>query len=191
MNVKQADGAAATGDSPVADLLAGATFLALGAGFALGSLRYDIGTALRMGTGYVPLVLGVALAALGLTIVIQGVIARARSASAEPAPDKPTPDKAALDEPVPDEHADPERGPVPWLRGALLIASVVVFGLTVEGLGLAVSLFATTYLAAIAGHRTGPLKAAVVALGLTVLSLVIFVSLLQLRLPIRGEWLGG
>jgi hypothetical protein len=80
---------------------------------------------------------------------------------------------------------------VPWFRGALLIASVVVFGLTVQGLGLAVSLFVTTYLAAIAGHRNGPLKAAVVAAGLTVLSLVIFVGLLQLRLPIRGEWLGG
>jgi hypothetical protein len=176
MNDTHADGAAATGDSPVADLLAGATFLALGSGFALGSLRYDIGSALRMGTGYVPLVLGVALAALGLTIVVQGVLARTRPASEEPGPGEPP---------------GTERGPVPWLRGALLIAGVVVFGLTVQGLGLAVSLFATTYLAAIAGHRTGPLKAAVVAAGLTVLSLVIFVGLLQLRLPIRGEWLGG
>ena len=176
MNDTHADGAAATGDSPVADLLAGATFIALGAGFAFGSLRYDIGSALRMGTGYVPLVLGATLAVLGLAIVVQGVVARARSGSGAPAPD---------------EHADHERGPVPWLRGALLIASVVVFGLTVQGLGLAVSLFVTTYLAAIAGHRNGPLKAAVVAAGLTVLSLVIFVGLLQLRLPIRGEWLGG
>jgi hypothetical protein len=181
MNDTHADGAAATGDSPVADLLAGATFIALGAGFAFGSLRYDIGSALRMGTGYVPLVLGATLAALGLAIVVQGVVARARSGSGEPAPG----------EPAPDEPADHERGPVPWFRGALLIASVVVFGLTVQGLGLAVSLFVTTYLAAIAGHRNGPLKAAVVAAGLTVLSLVIFVGLLQLRLPIRGEWLGG
>lgn len=181
MNDKPADGPAATGDSPVAGLLAGATFVALGAGFALGSLQYDIGSALRMGTGYVPLVLGMALAALGVAIVIQGVLARARSASAEP----------DSGEPAPDEHPGDERGPVPWLRGALLIASVVVFGLTVQGLGLAVSLFVTTYLAAIAGHRNGPLKAAVVAAGLTVLSLVIFVGLLQLRLPIRGEWLGG
>jgi hypothetical protein len=180
MNDTHADGAAATGDSPVADLLAGATFLALGAGFALGSLRYDIGSALRMGTGYVPLVLGAALAALGLTIIVQGVLARTRSAPGEPAPDE-----------HPGQEHGLERGPVPWVRGALLIAGVVVFGLTVQGLGLAVSLFATTYLAAIAGHRTGPLKAAVVAAGLTVLSLVVFVGLLQLRLPIRGEWLGG
>src|SRR5918992_2700391 len=107
MNDTHADGAGATGDSPVADLLAGGTFLALGAGFALGSLRYDIGSALRMGTGYVPLVLGVALAALGLTIIVQGVLARARPASGEPAPE---------------EHPGPERGPVPWLRGALLVA---------------------------------------------------------------------
>ena len=34
-------------------------------------------------------------------------------------------------------------------------------------------------------------KALVISVGLTVLSLGIFIGLLQLRLPLFGDWLGG
>ena len=84
-----------------------------------------------------------------------------------------------------------EPGPVPWLRGGLLVGAIMVFGLTVDGLGLGVSLFLTTFLAALAGHRNTVVKALVIAVGLTVLCLVVFVALLQLRLPVFGEWVGG
>ena len=49
----------------VPDLLAGGTFIALGLAFAIGGARYDIGSALRMGPGYVPVALGGMLAVLG------------------------------------------------------------------------------------------------------------------------------
>ena len=88
-------------------------------------------------------------------------------------------------------EAEDERGPVPWVRGGMVVAGIVFFGATIEGLGLAPTLFVTTFLAALAGHRTGPLKALAIAVGLTVLSLGIFVGLLQLRLPLFGDWLGG
>ena len=68
---------------------------------------------------------------------------------------------------------------------------MVFFGLTVDGLGIAVATFATTFLAALAGHRNTPLKALVIAAGLTVLCLLIFVAGLQLSLPLLGAWLGG
>jgi hypothetical protein len=71
------------------------------------------------------------------------------------------------------------------------VAGIVFFGATVEGLGLAPTLFVTTLVAALAGQRTGPLKALAIAAGLTVLCLGIFVGLLQLRLPLFGDWLGG
>ena len=49
----------------------------------------------------------------------------------------------------------------------------------------------TTFIAAMAGHGTSPLKAALTAAGITALCLVVFVALLQLRLPLLGDWLGG
>jgi hypothetical protein len=61
----------------------------------------------------------------------------------------------------------------------------------VGGLGLGPSLLVTTFLAALAGHGTRPGRAAVIAIGLTALCLVVFVALLQLRLPILGDWFGG
>ncbi len=161
--------------TPHADLLAGATFVALGAAFAVGGARYEIGSAFRMGPGYVPLVLGGLLVALGLAIVGAGVLARLRPGSA-------VTEMEAL-------HEEP--GPIPWVRGGLLVAAIVLFGLTVRGLGLAGALFLTTFLAALAGHRNGVVRSAVIAAGLTVLCLVVFVALLQLRLPVVGTWLGG
>ena len=123
-----------------------------------------------MGPGYVPLLLGGILTVLGLVIVAQAFLGGDEQARA---------------------LADQERRPVPWLPAALLLAGVLFFGATVRGLGLAPALFVTTFLAALAGHRTGVVRALVTAAGLTVLCLVVFVSLLQLRLPLLGTWLGG
>jgi len=158
-----------------ADLCAGGTFVALGGGFAIGALQYDLGTAFQMGPGYVPLTLGCVLAGLGALILGHGVLV---------ALGRRTVEQEALD-------AGDERGPVPWRRGGLLVAAVVVFGLTIDGLGVAVATFVTAFLAALAGHRNTPLRALVIAAGLTVLCLLIFVAGLQLELPLLGEWLGG
>ena len=158
-----------------ADLCAGGAFVALGGGFAIGALQYDLGTAFQMGPGYVPLTLGCVLAGLGALVLGHGVLVALGHRTVE---------QDALD------HGD-ESGPVPWRRGGLLVAAVVVFGLTVDGLGIGVATFVTAFLAALAGHRNTPLKALVVAAGLTVLCMVIFVALLQLQLPLLGEWLGG
>ena len=85
----------------------------------------------------------------------------------------------------------PTAGPVPWQRMGLIVGAILFFGFTVGGLGLGPSLLVTTFLAALAGHGTRPGRAAVIAIGLTALCLVVFVGLLQLRLPILGDWLGG
>jgi Tripartite tricarboxylate transporter TctB family len=151
------------------DLLAGGTFLGLGLAFVIGGRGYEVGSALRMGPGYVPVLLGGILALLGAIIVATAFYGG-------------------------DPHLrelEQERGPVPWVRGGLLVAAILFFGLTVRGLGLAPSLFVTTWLAALAGHRTGPVRAAVISAGLTAVSLLVFVVALQLRLPLLGEWLEG
>ncbi|MGL5809276.1 MAG: tripartite tricarboxylate transporter TctB family protein [Nocardioides sp.] len=157
------------------DLWAGGAFVTLGGAFALGALQYDIGTAFRMGPGYVPLTLGCLLAGLGAIVLAQGgLLALGRR---------------AVDQESPEPAERP--GPVPWRRGALLVAAVVAFGLTVDKLGIGLATFVTTFLAALSGHRNTPLRALVLAAGLTVLCLVVFVGVLQLRLPLLGTWFGG
>lgn len=150
------------------DVLAGAVFVAFGLAFALGARTYTVGTALQMGPGYFPLVLGGVLALLGLVIVAQGLV-------------------GVEGEGIVDEGE--EAGPIPWLRIALLVAAVVVFGLGARDLGLVPALLITTFLSATAGYRTGVITAAVIAVGLTILCVLIFVVLLQIRLPLFGSWL--
>jgi hypothetical protein len=147
--------------------MAGGTFVVLGLAFAIGGSRYDVGTALRMGSGYVPIALGAILTLLGLIIVVASF--------------------RGVDPTV----ANADRGDIPWRRMGLLVGAILFFGFTVGGLGLGPSLLVTTFLAALAGHGTRPGRAAVIAIGLTALCLVVFVALLQLRLPILGDWLGG
>ena len=153
----------------VPDLLCGGVFVALGLAFAIGGSRYDVGSALQMGPGYVPLLLGAVLAGLGLIIVGLAFVGG-------------DPHLSTLEE---------ARESVPWARGAVLVAGIVFFGATVRGLGLAPALFVTAFLSTLAGRRPGVVRALVTAVGLTVLCLVVFVSLLQLRLQLLGPWLGG
>jgi hypothetical protein len=143
------------------DVLAGAIFVALGLAFAFGSLAYDIGTPLRMGPGYVPLALGIVLAGLGALVVGKGFVAG---------------------------ESDPIGG-MEWRAMLLVSAALLFFGITVRGLGVVGALFGASLLAALARSRTPPLEAVLIAAGLTVLSVVIFVFALQLRLPLIGPWL--
>ena len=145
----------------VTDILAGAIFVAFGLAFALTSLRYELGTPLRMGPGYFPLVLGGILVVLGLLVVGKGVIA-----SAEGSP-----------------------GSVPWRALLLIVLAVLFFGLTVRGLGVVPATAVTALLTALASYRTGILAAVAIAAGLTMLCVLIFLLALQLRLPMFGPWL--
>jgi hypothetical protein len=145
------------------DLLAGGTFVVIGLAFAITSATYEIGTALSMGPGYFPLVLGGILVLLGILIAVNGVIAA----------------------------GDDELGPVPWKAMGLLVAALLFFGYTVRGLGIVPSLLISVFLTALAGHRARVIPAAIIAASLTALSVLIFVILLQLRLPYFGPWLQG
>jgi hypothetical protein len=145
------------------DLLAGATFVGFGLAFAITSSTYEVGTALRMGPGYFPLVLGSLLVVLGILIAVKGFVA-----------------------------ADSDDiGPVPWKAMALLVTAFLFFGFTVRGLGIVPTLLVTVFLAAMAGHRARVIPGVVIAGCLTALSVLIFVVLLQLRLPYFGPWLQG
>lgn len=143
------------------DILAGAIFVALGLAFALGSLAYTIGTPGRMGPGFFPLAVGIVLVVIGIAVVVKGFIAGEGEAI----------------------------GGLEWRAVVLITAALAFFALTVRGLGVAPALFGATLLGTLGRSRTKVLEALVISVGLTVLSIVIFVVLLRLRLPLTGPWL--
>ena len=151
------------GKRAVTDIMAGLIFVAFGLAFAIASLRYELGTPLRMGPGYFPLVLGGILVLLGLLTVGKGLTAGA--------------------------GAEGRFGNVPWRALVLIVVAVLFFGLTVRGLGLVPATAVTALLTALASYRTSILAAVAIAAGLTVLCVLIFVLALQLRLPLFGPWL--
>lgn len=142
------------------DILAGLIFIALGLAFALGSLAYDIGTPLRMGPGYVPLVLGILQIGLGVAVIVKGFLAGEGE------------DVGGLD----------------WRAMILVTSAVLFFGITVRGLGVVGALFGATLLATLARSQTSWRLALVIAVGITVLSVLIFIVALRLRLPLVGPW---
>lgn len=156
------------------DFLAGGVFVALGLAFAIGGSRYEVGSAVRMGPGYLPIALGGILAVLGLITLGQGLVAWRGQVSGS----GPKPDVERL-------------RAVPWARGALVVGAVVFFGLTVEGLGAIPTVFVTSLLAALAGQHAKPLRAVLTAVGVTLVTWLVFITALQLNLPLFGDWLGG
>lgn len=143
------------------DVLAGLIFILFGLGFAFGALSYQIGTPTRMGPGFVPLALGIILVGLGILIVVKGYVA----------------------------GEGDQIGEVPWRATILILASILLFGITVRGAGLVPSLFAATLLAGLAPRNSGIVVPLVIASGLTIVSVLIFVVGLQLRLPLFGPWI--
>ena len=137
----------------------GAIFIGLGAFFIYQSVNLDLGTALRMGPGYFPLVLASILALLGLVILIQAI-----RVNGEPL------------------------GPIA-LRGLLFILPApIFFGLTIRGLGFVPALFFTALIAAFASSRMKVSMALAIAFALTVFSVAVFSYALGLPFERFGPW---
>jgi Tripartite tricarboxylate transporter TctB family len=146
----------------VKDVGAGLIFIAIGLLFGLGSTGLEIGTSLRMGPGYFPLVLAGFLVALGLAIVAYGF-----------------------------GHTATGPLVVPWRGLVLILAAPVVFGLTVRGLGLAPALVLVVLISAFASRRMSVPVALALSLGLTVFCVLVFSLGLGLPLRLFGPWLVG
>ena len=141
------------------DVLAGLLFIGV-AVFGLWLSRdYPIGTALRMGTGYVPRLLCWLLFGLGVVVLVQGL----REAQ----------DSRAL------SSADVSA----WRPLVFVTASLVIFGLSIERLGLVISILLLIGVGAVAARGLRPLETLAAALVLILLSWGIFI--LGLGLTIR------
>ena len=144
------------------DVLAGGIFVLIGGAFVAGALGYGLGTPLRMGSGAFPFLVGAIVAALGLAIVIRGLLAGEVVSF----------------------------GPIPWRAVAVIVLAILFFGFTVRGLGFVPTSAVTALLTTLASARVRLLTVVAVAAGLTVVSTLIFVVGLQLRIPLWGPWLG-
>ena len=144
------------------DFWAGLIYIFFGCSAVIIARDYGMGTALRMGPAYFPTVLGWLLTAIGAISVIRSFIVRG------------TPIGAFA------------------VKGlALVILSVVVFGLIVRGAGLALALPLLVIISAYASSqfRWGPTLA--LAVGLTIFCTLVFLKGLGVPLPILGPWFGG
>lgn len=128
-----------------ADLWAGILFVAFGIFFLWGSLGLEIGTALRMGPGYAPLILAIVLIGLGLVILVSAF-----------------------------RLAPQAIGPWAWRGMAYILPAPILFGLTVRPLGFVPAVFLTALTASFASPRMRPGPALLLAVAVTVFSTLVF-----------------
>jgi len=137
--------------------VAGALFLAFAIFFFVVALNYPAGTAARMGPGYFPRLLAIALAAIGLAVML-GAVRR-------------TAELQAL-------HRWDVKG-LAWVTG-----SVILFALLLFPLGLVVSLFVLIMVSSKASPEFTWKGALANATVLIALCLLVFVYGLGLQLPV-------
>jgi hypothetical protein len=143
------------------DVLAGLMFIGIAALGLWASRNYPIGTAVRMGTGYVPRLLCWILLALGLVVLVQGL--RASAATLEQTP------------------------PV-WRALLLVPAALLVFAYTIGPLGVVAATLLLVAVGGLAGQESRPLEVAGTGVLLVVLTLAIFVWGIGLPIPVWPEW---
>jgi putative tricarboxylic transport membrane protein len=146
------------------DFLTGMIYVAIGTGAVMIAILgdYKIGTALRMGPAYFPLVLSFLLIGIGLISLVRSFVQRGTPIGAY------------------------------TVKGLLLVVvPTVLFGLLVKGAGLIVALPLLVLVSSYASRqfRWGPALA--LAAGLTVFCALVFLKGLGVPLPIWGSWYGG
>src|SRR5262245_52757186 len=144
------------------DLLAGGLFLGFGLAFFLLAQQYEMGSARRMGSGYFPVVLSLILMAIGLATMARGFLV-------DGPPIRDVAVKALL----------------------LVTASIVLFGVLVQGAGLGMAVAALVLAAAAASRNSRPLAVLLLAAALGVFCVLAFVKGLGLPFPVLGTWLQG
>ena len=146
------------------NVLAGLMFIGVAALGLWLSRNYPVGTALRMGTGYVPRLLCWILVGLGAVVLVQGL---RQTDSARPS----------------DGGALARLWPI-----AVVTTSLVVFGLSLERLGLVVAILLLIGIGSFAARGIKPWEVLAAALGLIVLSWTIFIQGLGLTISVWPDF---
>jgi hypothetical protein len=144
------------------NVLAGLMFIAIAALGLWMSRDYPIGTALRMGTGYVPRLLCWILMGLGAAIAVQGLR---------------------------EQDAPPERTSWRQLMPIVVVTtSLVAFAMAIEQLGLVLSILLLVGIGAIAARDIKIWETLIAAIVLVALAWAIFILGLGLTIPVWPVW---
>jgi len=146
------------------DFLSGVLFLLFGAAAMLFSTDYLIGAAAKMGPGYFPFALGALLAALGLVILLRSL----------------------------PRTTDVQAWPVIHFKPlALVLSSVVLFGLLLRPLGLLGATFILVIVCSRASHEFRWQEVLLNAAVLILIVLVVFVYFLEFQVPVWPSLITG
>lgn len=145
------------------DLVSGLFFVGCGAFFCGRTLMdLPLGTALRMGPGYFPLMLGIIMILLGGAIAVRSF-----------------------------GTTGPQLGTFSWRAIGLVSGAPIIFAVTVRGLGFAPAMVLATVIAAFASRRMTFLFALALAIALSIFCTLIFKFGLGLPLRTFGPWIGA
>ena len=137
------------------DFWSGVMFLAFAAVALLTARGYSLGAAGRMGPGYFPMLLGGVLALLGLVLVVRSLVIEGEAV-----------------------------GRLHLVPLGIIAASICLFGLAIERLGLVVSLILVIAVSALASRESRLIETSALALALAAFSVGVFVYALRLPLPV-------
>jgi len=145
------------------DFWTGVLYLAFGAATLWIAREYPIGTAGRMGPGYFPTALSLLLMGLGVYILARGLT----------------------------RQGDPLGG-FAWRGALLVVGATVAFGLLLETAGVIIALVVLICGSALASVKTKfDWKSILIAAGLIVFCVLVFVKGLGVTMPLFGSWFGG
>jgi hypothetical protein len=146
------------------DVVGGLVVVAIGAGFFAFGRELETGTSFRMGPGYFPTILSLLMVALGAVMTVLAWRA---------------------------PHQEEAFGQVPWRALALVVGAVVLFGLTLRGLGLAPVLLLVVLATAWASRYASWRASVPLALGIAAFCALLFIKGLGLPLPLVGPSLSA
>lgn len=144
------------------DTIAGAIFFFIACAFGLEASHYALGSTIRMGPGFIPLALSIALGTLGLVVVVTGWRKQ--------------------------EDTEPEI--IPWRSIILTCAALAIFGAYGRNLGLVPTVFICALLTSLASKSNTISSAIGISISLSMLSWVVFKLGLGVSLPTIGAAFG-
>jgi hypothetical protein len=139
------------------DFLAGLLMIGVGAIAFYMALDYPFGSALRMGPGYFPRVLAGILMAFGVYVMIRGI-----------------------------RTGEKVEGVWGWKALAMITLAFIVFGWSMDRIGMIPSLVVMFFIAALAGHQFKILEVTILTALMTAFAWAVFIW--GLGLPYRLFW---
>jgi len=139
------------------DFYTGILFMLFGAAFTWGATRYAMGTAAKMGPGYLPFILGGLLTVLGVIIFTRSLVSVSE---------------------------DSRVGGFAVKASVLMFGSIAAFALLLRTAGLVVSIFAIILISSLASHESRFKETLISAMVLCAASLAMFVYGLNLQIPV-------